>query len=173
MQTHQGKILGLLALAWTLLLGVSGPVTAQPEGDGTDHGIVGLWKTVFVAEGSPGIPDGTVVDFGFAQWHADGTEILNSGVRPPATGNFCLGVWQPHGPSRYQLNHFGLSWDATGTFLGPARLQEAVTLDDSATHYEGTFTIDQYDAAGALLAHVEGRVTATRVTVETPVEAVL
>jgi hypothetical protein len=143
------------------------------EDNGSDDGIVGFWKVEFVSDGSPGIPDGTVIDHGFAQWHRDGTEIMNSGVRPPATGNFCLGVWQKSGPSRYQLNHFGLSWDPNGTFIGPARIQEAVTLDDSGTHYEGTFTIDQYDPSGTLLTHIAGHVTATRITVDTPVEAVL
>jgi len=56
----------------------------------SDLAIVGFWKVTFVAQGNPGIPDGAVIDFGYAQWHGDGTEILNSS-RPPATGNFCLG----------------------------------------------------------------------------------
>jgi hypothetical protein len=30
-----------------------------------------------------------VIDAGFAQWHSDGTEIMNS--HAPATSNFCLG----------------------------------------------------------------------------------
>ena len=60
--------------------------------------IVGFWKVKFISEGNSGIPDGTVIDNGFAQWHSDGTEILNSS-RPPATSSFCLGVWQKSGPS--------------------------------------------------------------------------
>jgi hypothetical protein len=47
---------------------------------------------------------------GFSQWHSDGTEILNSS-RPPATSNFCLGVWEKTGPFAYKLNHFALSSD--------------------------------------------------------------
>lgn len=31
----------------------------------------------------------------------------------------------------------------------------------------GTFTIDQYDEAGNLLAHLQGKVIGTRVTMET------
>ena len=133
---------------------------------GSDHRIVGFWKVEFVLD------DGTVFDNGFAQWHSDGTEIMNSS-RPPATGNFCLGVWKRSGRSSYKLNHFGLSWDPNGNFIGPARIQEDVTLDHSGNNYEGTFTIDQYDLSGNLLAHIEGQVTATRITVDTPVEDVL
>jgi len=98
---------------------------------------------------------------------------MNSGLRPPVTGNFCLGVWKKSGRSSYKLNHFGLSWDPNGNFIGPARIQEDVTLDHSGNNYEGTFTIDQYDVSGKLLAHFEGQVTATRITVDTPVEDVL
>jgi hypothetical protein len=132
----------------------------------SDDRIVGFWKVEFVLD------DGTVIDHGFAQWHSDGTEIMNSS-RPPATSNFCLGVWQKSGPSRYKLNHFGLSWDPNGNFIGPARIQEDVILDHSGNNYVGTFTIDQYDPSGNLLAHIAGQVTATRVTVDTPVEDVL
>src|SRR5260221_14560101 len=58
--------------------------------------IVGFWHVKFISKGTGFIPDGTVVDMGFSQWHSDGTEILNSS-RPPATSNFCLGVWAKTG----------------------------------------------------------------------------
>lgn len=150
------------------------PASFLPAADkeGSDDRIVGFWKFRFVSEGTPGIPDGVVIDNGFVQWHSDGTEITNSS-RPPATGNFCLGVWQKSGPSGYALNHFGLSWDPSGNFVGPAQIREDITLSHHADQYEGTFTIDQYDPAGNLLAHLEGRVTATRVNVNTTVGDVL
>jgi|SRR5437867_4051054 len=138
----------------------------------SDDRIVGFWKVKFVAEGNPGIPDGIVIDNGFVQWHGDGTEIMNSS-RPPATGNFCLGVWQKSGPSSYDLNHFGLSSDPSGNLIGPAQIREQITLDRRGDRYEGTFTIDQYDLSGNPLAHLSGRITATRMTVETPVADVL
>jgi hypothetical protein len=63
--------------------------------------IVGLWSFQFIskgnAAGTPSIPDGAQVDFGYSQWHSDGTELLNSGSRAPATENFCMGVWQKTG----------------------------------------------------------------------------
>jgi hypothetical protein len=33
----------------------------------------------------------TGIDWGFQQWHSDGTEITNSGGQLPATGNFSTG----------------------------------------------------------------------------------
>lgn len=140
--------------------------------EASDDRIVGFWKVKFVSHGNPGIPDGAVIDNAFVQWHSDGTEIMNSS-RPPATSNFCLGVWQKSGPSSYELNHFALSSDLSGNFVGPAQIREDITLNHKATQYEGTFTIDQYDVSGNLLVHIVGRVTATRITVDTPVTVVL
>ena len=137
-----------------------------------DERIVGFWKVKFLSEGNPGIPDDTVIDNGFAQWHGDGTEIMNSS-RPPATGNFCLGVWGKSGPSSYDLNHFALSSDPGGNLIGPAQIREQVTLDRRGDRYEGTFTIDQYDLSGNPLAHISGRITATRITLETSIADVL
>jgi hypothetical protein len=142
-------------------------VSAQNEEE--DSGalpIVGLWKVKFVSKGTPGIPDGTLIDSGYATWHSDGTEILNSGARPPMTGNFCMGVWKKTG-STYKLNHYGLSWDPTGTtFIGPGNIREEVVVGKGENSYSGCFTIDQYDTDGNLLAHVSGEVTAERVTVD-------
>src|SRR5436190_19053471 len=78
--------------------------------DGEDASIVGLWQITFTSKDTPGIPDGTVIDAGYATWHADGTEIMNSG-RPPITSSFCMGVWKQVGRSTFRLNHVALSWD--------------------------------------------------------------
>lgn len=135
--------------------------------------IVGFWKVKFVAEGNAGgPPDGTVIDNGFAQWHSDGTEIMNSS-KAPVTGDFCLGVWQKNGPSSYRLNHFALGFDSSSNLIGPVQIQESVTVDHKADQYSGTFTIDQYDPMGNPQGHVAGNVTATRVTVDTQVGDVL
>jgi hypothetical protein len=82
------------------------------------------------------------------------------------TGNFCMGVWKKTGRSSYELNHFGLSWDPTGTTLiGPANIKEEVVLD-SENSYSGTFTIDQNDTEGHLRAHISGLVSAQRITAD-------
>src|SRR6202789_2280434 len=122
--------------------------------------IVGTWKEHWISKGSSGIPDGTEVDASYAQWHSDGTEINVSGLRAPLTGDVCLGEWIKTGARTYQMNHFGVSYASTGQILvGPARIQQWLTLDDKGNSTTGKFTIDQYDEAGNLRAHVQGKVT--------------
>ena len=119
--------------------------------------IVGMWEFKFVAGGN-------VVDFGYVQWHSDGTELQNSGGRAPSTENFCMGVWKQTGQSRYHLNHFALSYDSAGALNAKVNIKEDVTVDPHGATYTGPFTLDVYDPTGAtLLQHVAGQVTATRV----------
>ena len=147
------------------------PVSFVQVADGDDHdddlAIVGMWKFTFKAYNTPGIPDGTVIDAGYATWHSDGTELMNSG-RAPITSSFCMGVWEPDGRRSYRLNHVGLSWDPSGTvFVGPAQIREWITVSRDGRSYTGQFTIDQRDTNGNLLAHLEGRLTGQRVTADT------
>ncbi|HKV62918.1 MAG TPA: hypothetical protein VJO16_13455 [Candidatus Acidoferrum sp.] len=138
------------------------------DDDSDRAAIVGLWKIKFVSKGNTGIgiPDGAPIDDGYATWHSDGTEIMNSG-RPPITSSFCMGVWKKAGRSSYKLNHFALSWDPTGkTLIGPANIKEEIVLDGTENSYSGTFTIDQYDTEGHLLAHISGLVSAKRITAD-------
>jgi hypothetical protein len=146
----------------------SATLVAAPVG----AAIVGFWHVKFISKGTTGIPDGTVVDMGFSQWHSDGTEILNSS-RPPATSNFCLGVWEKTGPFAYRLNHFALSSDLNGNMIGPANIREDVILDVHGASYIGTFSIDQYDTSGNRLVHITGEVKATRITVDTKISDIL
>jgi hypothetical protein len=139
------------------------------EGDWAfgQQSIVGLWKFEFVSEGSKGVPDGTPIDAGYVTWHADGTELMNSG-RAPMTGSFCMGVWKAEGHATYKLNHIALSWDNSGSvFIGPTNIRETVTVNRHGTGYSGKFTLDQYATdEKTLLAHLQGTVTATRITVD-------
>ena len=130
-------------------------------------GIVGLWDVKFVSVGTPGIPDGTVIDQAYVTWHSDGTEIMNSG-RPAISSNFCMGVWKQIGQRGFKLNHFAKSWDMdTGkTFVGPANIKEDVVLNKFGDGYRGTFTINQFDTNGNVLAHITGTVTGERITVD-------
>jgi hypothetical protein len=138
------------------------------DDDSDRAGIVGLWKVKFTSKGNTGIgiPDGAPLDEGYATWHSDRTEIMNSG-RAPKTGSFCMGVWKQTGQSFYKLNHFALSWDPTGTTLiGPANIREEIVLDGTGNSYSGTVTIDQYDTDGHLLVHISGVVSAQRITAD-------
>jgi len=161
--------------AWTLppaAQGHAGFVRVGYEYVSHDQGdppnVVGLWKVTFTAKGNTGAgapPDGALIDAGYVVWHADGTELMNSG-RPPMTQSFCMGVWKQIGPARYKLNHFALSWDPTGTvFVGPANILEEVTLDATGNHYSGAFTIIQYAIDEyTVLAHITGTISASRLT---------
>jgi hypothetical protein len=147
-----------------------------------NNGIAGLWKVSFVSDGRPPnpVPAGVMTDFGTVQWHADGTEIMVSGGRAPSTGDVCMGVWEQTGPFTYKLKHIALAWVSNDTppsmggpgptpaqFLGPAVISELVTLSRSRDSYQGTFTIDQFNAdESALLVHVSGTIRGTRVTVD-------
>jgi len=129
--------------------------------------VVGLWKVTFLAKNSPPIPDGTMVDWGYAQWHSDGTGIMNSGGRAPATQNFCLGVWAKTGHSTYKLNHVALSYDASsGALNGTVSIRERVTVDHTGNKYDGTFTIDVSDPSGKPVALLAGEVTGERITAD-------
>lgn len=157
-------------------------VAASARASSGDNGasIVGMWHVTFHSLGNNvppfNIPDGAPLDDGYAQWHSDGTEIMNSG-RDPVTSSFCLGVWENQGGRTYKLNHFALSWDNTGTFcvpqqgatncpVGRANIREQVTVDPHGDTYSGWVTIDQYDTSGKLMFTLKGRVTAERITVD-------
>ncbi len=152
------------------------PAAFVPKDDGDndkdDVTIVGFWHQKLVSKDTNGVPDGTVLDDGLSQWHSDHTELLNSGSRPPSTGNFCMGVWEKVGRRTYKLNHFPLVWDSTGTmFVGPANLRAEVTVSADGKEYNGSFTLDQYDPTGkTLLGSAQGVITGTRITVNSKPE---
>ena len=124
-----------------------------------NHSIVGMWSFTMTPTAGPG-------DSGYQQWHSDGTELMNSAGRSPASENFCMGVWRQTAPSRYHLNHYALSYDpALGTINARVIIKEDVTLNPTGTSYSGSFTLDVYDPSGTTaVAHQNGQVTAQRVS---------
>jgi len=146
------------------------------------NSIVGLWQISMISDGVPPnpVPKGAIVDFGTVQWHDDGNELMISGGRPPSTGDVCMGVWEQIGPHSYQLKHVALAWVSSDTppatggpgpspaqFLGPAIIEQVVTLDKSRASYQGSFTLDQYNADQTMqLVHISGTISGTRVTVD-------
>ena len=143
----------------------------QASAGGRPASIVGMWKITELSMGNtnhnPPIPDGTQIDFGYAQWHPDGTEFYNSSGFAPATQNYCLGVWVQTGINRYQVNHFALTYDMTGVYTGIINILETVTVSIGGTKYSGTFTINAYDTKGNQVNHLTGQVTGERVTIDT------
>jgi hypothetical protein len=140
--------------------------------------IVGLWKFEMVSKSTSThtnpMPDGTLIDFGTAAWHADGTELQTSGIRNPSDGDVCQGVWQRVGDGTFVLNHYALAW-TNGTYTGPVNIRARVTVDPSGNHYSGMFVTVVYLAApvaghefdqSTVLASITGTFTATRVTLK-------
>ncbi len=162
-------------LAHSKLHSLSGQIRLLPaafvtddDWDHHDEAIVGFWHQQLLIPGTNGAPD-TVADDALAQWHSDGTELQNTATHPPIGGNFCMGVWEKVGQRTYKLNHFPLVWESNGTtYVGPSNLREEVTVSDDGKRYRGTFTQDFYDPTGKIvLAHYQGLVTGTRITVDT------
>jgi hypothetical protein len=147
--------------------------TANPlSRGGNTASIAGMWKFQLISEGNtthnPAIPDGAVLDFGYTQWHSDGTEIQNSAGVPG--GGFCLGVWGQTGFHTVELNHFPIAFNSTtGAVANYINIREQVTLSPSGDSYSGTFTEDVYDAKGNHVDHVAGNVLGTRMTVDSAV----
>ena len=131
--------------------------------------ITGMWKFQFISKGntshSPSIPDGALIDFGFIQWHSDGTEIQNSGGVPG--GGFCMGVWGQTGFLTFEVNHFPIAFDpTTGKVANYINIHQQDTLSPSGDSFTGTFTEDVYDPVGNHVDHVAGTVAAERITVD-------
>lgn len=143
-------------------------------------GIVGMWHVKFTAVTvSNGVPfgPGTEFDAGFQQWHSDGTEMLNSGGRPPSTSSFCMGVWSQTGLRTFKLNHFAISWGEDSTRVGPTSIVEEVTVSPDGKSFKGSFTITDYaetDNANpstnsiTVRDTITGTLTGTKVEVNTP-----
>jgi hypothetical protein len=135
----------------------------------TTASIVGLWKVQLISKGNtastPPVPDGAQVDFGFMQWHSDGTEIQNSAGVPG--GGFCLGTWVQTGFLGFELNHFPIAFDpTTGKVANYINLREQVTLAPDGSFYTGSFTENVYDPTGKQVDHLTGTVTGERITVD-------
>jgi len=134
--------------------------------------IVGMWHVKFTARTMNGksIPD-TVVDDSIAQWHSDGTEIMNS-ARPAQDGNFCLGVWTQTGPLSYYLNHIPWKGNDTtnaesngiGNPQGGAQIFEQVFLSPGGNTFGGSFKLTAYNPDGSVAVWFTGVLTGTRIT---------
>ena len=67
--------------------------------------------------------------------------------------------------------HVICHWPTIGPLGRPTQITEDIILSRDGNHYVGTFTLDAYDTpsnGNKLLAHIIGVITATRITVDTP-----
>ena len=94
--------------------------------DLTGQPIVGMWSFKMMAGSA-------TVDYGYVQWHSDGTEIENSAGRAPSTENFCLGIWHPTGLRSFHLSHYALSYTTSGVLNGKVHISEDVPVNGTGT----------------------------------------
>lgn len=183
MSASAARMMFLAATPQSKTKAFSNPVQAMEP-------IAGLYEFTLISEGTPGITNGTVVDHGYSVWHADGSEVMNSG-RPAGDSNFCLGTWAQTGKQSYALNHYTLSWFQTASgspdtgapplppgalyyvnneFAGPGNISETIKLAKDHQSYMGTFTITQYDRSGNVVPGfpITGNAYGTRLTIDSP-----
>lgn len=167
--------------SWATAGGSFKPTVYRPGSDGafmqvsdSAPAVVGLWKFEWLAKSLGGnknpMPDGVLIDFGTAAWHSDGTELMNSGIRNPADGDFCQGAWRQTGESTYFLNHYALAYQG-GSYVGPANIRLQVNV--AGNRMSGVFKLVQYLASTTPghefdqttpLVTITGTVSGTRVT---------
>lgn len=146
----------VLTATATLARGRTAPALAAAAQGATSSGggpIVGQWQVVMTA--FPGTNNEFVFDFGFQQFHADGTELMISGGVPPTIGNVCIGAWAREANGVVRLRHMTWNWAGnevlgdlpTGYFL----LDVALRTDSQGTAYTGTWRAASFDlGAGPL-----------------------
>jgi hypothetical protein len=88
-------------------------------------------------------------------------------------GAWCLGTWKRAADHTYKLNHFAAAWDPTGSNLAVLRKYPGRgDLGSNENQFTGTFTIDNYTEADNSFAHIQGVITGTRITVDTPSQSI-
>ncbi len=162
----------------TVVYRPAGFLTTALEDDSDSPAVVGLWKFEMISKNTAThtnpMPDGTLIDFGTVAWHSDHTELMNSGIRNPADGDFCQGAWARVGAATYVLNHYALAYSG-GSYVGPTHFHERVTVAASNNTYTGQFTLTAYLATvteghefdeTTPLVTITGIIKATRITAD-------
>jgi hypothetical protein len=139
--------------------------------------IVGQWQVVMTA--FPGTNNEFVFDFGFQQFHADGTELMISGGVPPTIGNVCIGAWEREAGGVIRVRHMTWNWAGnevlgdlpTGYFL----LEVALRPNAQGTAYAGRWRAASFNLGAGPLgsggppqpnSEFEGTLQAVRIGVQ-------
>ena len=136
-------------------LGKAPALSADAQNGNANGGgpIVGQWQVLMTA--FPGTANEFVFDFGFQQFHNDGTELLISGGVPPTIGNVCIGAWERDAAGVIRVRHMTWNWAGnevpgdlpTGYFW----LEVTLRTNSQGTAYAGTWSAASYDlGAGPL-----------------------
>lgn len=79
-----------------------------------------------------------------------------------------LGQWSfaPHRNNTYDLTFLNLLTDEHGAFAGIAKVRARGSLTNGRREFEGTFAVDVFDPAGALVFSDDGTLHGTRIKLE-------
>ena len=150
---------------------------AQGAGANGAGPIVGQWQVLMTA--FPGTNNEFIFDFGFQQFHSDGTELMISGGVPPTIGNVCIGAWERSAGGEIRLRHMTWNWAGnevlgdlpTGYYL----LEVTLRTNSQGTAYTGTWRAASFDLGTGPLgsggspqpnSKFEGTLQAERVSVQ-------
>ena len=106
-----------------------------------------------------------MVDIGFQQFNAGGSELLNDTGPSGGGNNFCMGAWKKVGPRHYDAVHPFFVFDSSGRAVAIAIERSCFTVSQDGNTFEGKWTQDNYDFSGNVIAgtHFDGTLTATRI----------
>jgi hypothetical protein len=159
--------------------GTAPALAAAAQGNGSNGGgsIVGLWQNVMTA--FPGTSDEFVFDFGFQQFHADGTELMISGGVPPTIGNVCIGTWERGSGGVIRLVHVTWNWAGDEIIGDPPTgyfwLEVTLRTNERGRAYTGRFYTASFDLGTGPLGsggppqegtEFEGKIEAVKISVE-------
>ena len=150
---------------------------AQGAGANGAGPIVGQWQVLMTA--FPGTNNEFIFDFGFQQFHSDGTELMISGGVPPTIGNVCIGAWERSAGGEIRLRHMTWNWAGnevlgdlpTGYYL----LEVTLRTNSQGTAYTGTWRAASFDLGTGPLgsggspqpnSEFEGTLQAERISVQ-------
>ena len=120
--------------------------------------ILGFWKGLEYV-------GGVVVDIGFGQYNAGGTELSNDTGPSGGGNNFCMGAWKRIGRRTYEQVHTFFVFDTSGRAVAIAIERSSFTVSRDGNSFEGTWHQDNYDFSGNVLpgTHSEGTLSGTRI----------
>jgi hypothetical protein len=134
------------------------PQAQDQEANSSHVTVLGFWKKLEYV-------GGVVVDIGFAQYNAGGTELTNDTGPSGGGNNFCMGAWKRIGRRTYEQVHTAFVYDTSGRAVAIGIERSCFTLSRDGNTFAGKWNQDNYDFSGNVLpgTHFEGTLTATRI----------
>jgi hypothetical protein len=137
---------------------VGSPEALDQQKNDSKPTVLGFWKKLEYVEG-------VVVDIGFAQYNAGGTELTNDTGPSGGGNNFCMGAWKRIGRRTYEQVHTFFVFDTSGRAVAVAIERSCFTVSRDGNTFAGKWNQDNYDFSGNVIpgTHYKGTLTATRI----------